>query len=333
MSDETSQPFLPADIILCIIDFVVPSNTNGPLAYEASHTITKTLLALTRTARIIYPAARRLLYTHCLYIDSPRRLRCVIESLTAYFADTSTAQLSLTRTHSTALHATSLYLSPFLNDTIEELPTAQDVYNLLTILGPILRHLVIDMPLRSLYPEDDDLGIRRILHDSFAPLTSVELFCSARDELFLSYDKDWHTYRTRVNVWSLWPKLKTLALYNCDLTSETFWRDIGALDILETLVLTRADGVREVDLRREWSRCGKGDKKLTVWFVDVDGGHGIPETIEEPKEGDKITIKVGCVPTSYYGDEDEIDLCQNWIKRAALKGEEGFKAELKYLST
>jgi hypothetical protein len=82
-----------------------------------------------------------------------------------------------------------------------------------------------------------------------------------------------------------------------------------------------------VDCARKW---GQG---LTVWFVDVDGPWGIPETIEEPEEGDKVKIMVGRVPTSYYGDEDVIELCQNWIKRLALKGEAGFQEELRNLST
>jgi hypothetical protein len=41
---------------------------------------------------------------------------------------------------------------------------------------------------------------------------------------------------------------------------------------------------------------------------------------------------VGRVPTSYYGDEDVIELCQNWIKRLALKGETGFQEGLRKLS-
>jgi hypothetical protein len=146
----------------------------------------------------------------------------------------------------------------------------------------------------------------------------------------LNYIHDWFPSEVKMKKWDLWPKLRLLALYNCDLTSEVFWRDISTLDKLETLVLTRADGVREVDLRREWRRCGRG-RELTMWFVDVDGGYGVPETVEW-REGDKLTIRVGCVPTSYYGDEDEIELCQDWIKRAAMKGEEGFKEELEYLS-
>lgn len=76
----------------------------------------------------------------------------------------------------------------------------------------------------------------------------------------------------------------------------------------------------------EWRRCGNGNKKLKVWYVDVDGGSG-------PREGDNVKIMVGRVPTSYYGDEDPVDLCQDWIKRSALRGKRGFQEELTKLST
>jgi hypothetical protein len=137
-------------------------------------------------------------------------------------------------------------------------------------------------------------------------------------------------------VWSLWPKLKVLALYNCDLHIETaqprLWRDLAVLKNLETLILTRCDGVQEVNFKVEWNRwCGNGGGALDVIFVDVDGERGIPETIEEPREGDKVTVKAGRVPTSYYGGEDIIELCQDWIKRSVLRGECGLQAELRNL--
>jgi hypothetical protein len=140
-------------------------------------------------------------------------------------------------------------------------------------------------------------------------------------------------------VWSVWSKLRVLALYNCDINSEwsperPFWRDLAKLKHLETLILTRCDGVQEVDFKAEWNRwCGKGARALNVVFVDVDGEHGILEIIEEPREGDKVTLMVGRVPTSYYGDEDIIELCQDWIKRSALRGERGLQTELRNLCT
>ena len=163
----------------------------------------------------------------------------------------------------------------------------------------------------------------------------MEFFCSSCDDLFLNYDEEWRAERWvgSGKISSLWPKLKLLAVYKAWLGSDVFWRDVTSLENLDTLVLIKADGVRVIDFGREWQRvCGDKNRKLTVWFVDVDGGQGIPETVKETKEGDNVTLRVARVPTSYYGDENEIDLCQNWIKQAALNGEEAIKAELEYLS-
>jgi hypothetical protein len=338
MLTKNLQPFLPPDLVLYVIDFIPPASNTAKIAYEPSHILTRTLLALTLTSRTIYPTARRLLYTHCLYVDSPRRLRCLLSSLSAYAADPAAPQSlpPIESKPSTVQHETSLYLAPFLNDTINDLPTAQAVHHLLSLLAPTLCRLVIDIPVRSLCPEDDTLGIRRILKKAFTQLTSLELFCSARYQLLLDYlEDDIGSFKgfEKANVWPLWPRLRTLALYNCDLSSERLWLGLSITERLETLVLTRADGVREVDFRSEWIARGNGDRSLTVWFVDVDGGRGIPETIKEQEEGDKVKIMVGRVPTSYYGDEDVIELCQNWIKRLALKGEAGFQDELRNLST
>jgi hypothetical protein len=321
MSSQKPHPFLPLELIHYIIDFIPLAGDNAKIAYEPSHSITKTLLSLTRTSRTIYPAARRLLYTHCLYIDSPWRLQRLLSSLSAYIGDPAGSHPppNLESEPSTIQHETSLYLSPFPDDTINDLHTAQAVNDLLTILAPTLHRLVIDIPLRSLYPEDDSRGIRRILRDGFVQLTSLEMFCSARDELFLSCSAEWPTDQSEENVWSLWPNLKTLALYNCDLVSAKFWRDIGKIKKLETLILTRADSVQDVDFKAEWNRGESTHRSWTMWFVDVDGGHGIPETVEEPKEGDKARVKIERVPTSYYGDEDVIELCQDWVKRLVLR--------------
>jgi hypothetical protein len=345
MVTNIAKPFLPPDLILYVVDFVVPPLIDTKVAYEHEHVITRTLLALTLTSRLIYPVARRLPYNHCLYIDSPYRLHALLDSLSAYSPGSFALRPPLTP-FSAHIHPTSLYLSPY----VETIPSAdyrteESISDLLSLIAPSLRRLVIDMPLRRLvvemplrhlFFEMHSLHVRQLLHNAFAKLTSLELFCSARDDLFLvsAVEQSIFAQEPRVlSPWSCWRKLKTLALYNIDLSSAAFWHDLVAMDNLQTLVLTRADSVQEVDFRNKWIECGNGHKSLTVWFVDIDGGRGIPERIEESKEGDKVTIKIGRVPTSYYGDEDEIELCQDWIKRSALRGEDGFQKELRNLST
>jgi hypothetical protein len=152
-----------------------PASDTAKIAYEPSHILTRTLLALTLTSRIISPTTRRLLYTHCLYVDSPRRLRCLLSSLPAYTADPAAPQSlpPIESKPSTIQHETPPLPRPFLNDTINDLPTAQAVHHILSLLASTLRRLVIDIPVRSLYPKDDTLGIRRILKKVFTQLTSL----------------------------------------------------------------------------------------------------------------------------------------------------------------
>ena len=134
-----------------------------------------------------------------------------------------------------------------------------------------------------------------------------------------------------MNVWAQWPKLKTLALFNCNLDSDDFWSDMGKMENLETLVLTRSFGGGEQKFKRKWSACGNGEKRVTVWFVDLDG-QGISDVIEEPKKGDKVAIMVGRVPKSNSGNENPGKLCQEWVKGLALRGENGFQEGLRNLS-
>src|SRR6185312_11330696 len=72
---------LPADVLLYITELIVPASIYTPVARRADDIATRTLLSLTLTSRIIYPTARRLLYSHCLYIDTPFRLHALLRVL------------------------------------------------------------------------------------------------------------------------------------------------------------------------------------------------------------------------------------------------------------
>ena len=130
-----------------------------------------------------------------------------------------------------------------------------------------------------------------MIHNRFLELKSVEYLCSMRDDPF---DEQWRSERwLDVKMSSLWPKLKLLAVYNADVGSDIFWQDVASLENMETLVLIMADAVSRVDVRDEWLRIsGNENKKLTVWYVDVDGGSGIPEAVEETRKGDNVALRV-----------------------------------------
>jgi hypothetical protein len=309
---------LPADILLYIIDFIVPATIHSPIALCHRNTITKTILSLTLTSRIIYPTARRLLYTHCLYINTPRRLHGLLKTL----SDPSDPSKPFRNNEHLLPYITSLYLRPFASyTTIKDLSIATAVRNLLFILSPHLRRVLIDMPLRSYYPEDDALGIRPILRSAFADLPALEEFCSVRDELYLDTlvapSEEWL-------VWSLWPKLRTIALYNVDVLNHRFWEGLRQLENIETVVLTRSDGLEEVDIKREWRKQfdeATEARSLSIVLVNVEAEHKVLVGRDSWKEDDKMQVRELNVPTSYYGDEDPIVLCQQWTKRNVLHGE------------
>lgn len=183
----------------------------------------------------------------------------------------------------------------------------------------------VDLPLRYYADEDDEaeneqmLNTRAILRRAFCQLTMLETFCSVRDELFLPKSYRGHVV-TDFSVWPFWPKLKTLALYNQDIGMGEFWRELGKLKYFETLVLTRSDALEYVDMKGAWRlHCGDKKRGLDIVLVNVESLHSELAGRERWKE-DEISVRELNVPTSYYGDEDVIELCQEWVKRRVLRG-------------
>lgn len=114
------------------------------------------------------------------------------------------------------------------------------------------------MPLRTCYPEDDHLAVRPVLREGFARLTNLEEFVSTRDELYLDVMDGERAY-----VWSAWPKLKRLALWNVDVGQE-FWRHVAQHSSLESLVLSNSDSLDQVNPKAEYFKYS--DRPLRVVF-------------------------------------------------------------------
>ena len=316
MTFDTYQPFLPPELILSVFDWIVPPS-NTAVALPPSHISTKTFLSLARTSSIIYPAARRLLYTHCLWIDSIQRLQGALASI---------------RTHPFVLHhrrrpevpilehINSLYLS---YDQVSNSSAALLVLDFFTLIAPHLRRLVIDIPLRTFdshYDWDQHRHARLTLGKAFLQLTAIETFCSTRDELWLptfKLESPWDA----LSILPAWPRLKTVALYNLDVSAANFWQAMGKLKNLETAVFTRCDGLEHSDLKAEWRKaCGDEQRPLDIVLVNVESQHRLPLGMAGWKE-DEISVRQLNVPISYYGDEDARELCQEWVKRRMLRGE------------
>jgi hypothetical protein len=211
----------------------------------------------------------------------------------------------------------SLHLSiPTVSQTV-----AEALLTLFTLLAETLRRLVVDMPFRTFDVGDwfpEQMELRR----AFSKLKKLETFCSVRDELYLDLVNPGPPYDTKWWRWSPWSNLESLALYNQDLGKPGFWEDMGQLRKLETLVFTRADGVEEVDIKSEWRKVCRDQKRaLEVVLVNVQNDHQAPLGKDMWKDDDKVRIWEINVPTSYYGDDNPIELCQDWVKRRSLEGE------------
>jgi hypothetical protein len=143
-----SKQTLLLDVILLVIDQLAPSSSI--VALPPFHITTRTLHSLALTSRGTSLTAVRLLLTHCLYIDKPWRLKPLLSYLAAH-------------PNSSPSFIHSLYLAPYPTWSINDVAICNEVYRLLSILAPSLKRLVLDVPFRSLYPEDDHDQVRPIV--------------------------------------------------------------------------------------------------------------------------------------------------------------------------
>jgi hypothetical protein len=229
-----------------------------------------------------------------------------------------------------------MFLAPFSGDTIEEPEVVDDIHRLFDILGNYIRRMVIDMPLRSAYPDRRNRRELRLpLRNAFRQLMAMEEFTTIRDELYLST-----TFPRRSNVeppvWSRWPNLKRLALYNVDISHDLLL-NVGRVRALQTLVLTRPDGMEDLSSLRNALTLGTTIIIANVWegheppqrqwlrrAMDANPGQRIVRSdIQWTYPRDIAHVKAVCV--------NEIDLngglnarhiydCQDWMKEEALSG-------------
>lgn len=273
--------WVPREVLFKIISYLVPECCIVPPNDDG----VKTLLSFTLVCRATYLEARKYLFDRCVYLDSSYRLDKFLGQ------DVGWDKVQ------------SVYLAPFENGVLE-LSIANQVYQLFSSI-PHVRRLVIDMPLRSLYPEEDVEGIRPILRKAFEALCSVEQFTSVRDELFLD------TADHVLDIWSNWTNLCQLCLYNVNIDVE-FWSDIQKLKSLNTLVLVRPDGIFAIN---DFSPPTAIERAFRIVYVDVY------------EEAEEITLLRSVLPASITVDsrivrfdEDEITECQLWTKTNALNG-------------
>lgn len=250
-----------------------------------------------------------------------------------------------------------MFLSPFPSADDYAVPRLLDdptiatgVRDLLVAVAPTLSRLIVDMPLRSLYPEEDTRNVRKLLRDGFAALINVEELVSVRDELYLNVEE---RGRDEAEVWATcWPKLRRLSLYNVDMSPDTcFLEHLAGVPLLESVIFPRPDGLAEwydtdprqalpnsaMDIKRAWldalsanAAIGGGGgrlrrrRDLTIMFVNVRELTPVFEMHEESWEEidpeGRICVKFFEVSSRYSAVFQQIRGVQELIRRHALDG-------------
>lgn len=356
---------LPLELILQVVDALLPFTPPIPIAYPQSHAITKTLYSLCLTSRGIYPLAMRLLYSRCLYLGPSTAIdRCLVVNTTLASASTGTSS-SATQNLSLLLLLLPLPLASCMTSLYIHGTASTDVlfhgWSTLKLIRSAVRRLVFDIPFRELMLEAT-AAQQQELRNSVPDMPALEVLACVRDDLLLQLFRRVPTPHEEEGedvppARPRWRKLRVLALYN-QFLHNGFFRYISGMNNLRTLVLTRPDFEPETNGREIWeeerrrrraSRLRSGEFvgeviTLDVVIVNIESRHDqqisqvhwLKEDESEEKEKeekeeengekrDRMRIRMLNVPISYYGDEDEISLCQEWVKRRFLRGEESLE--------
>ncbi|GKZ20773.1 hypothetical protein AbraIFM66951_003075 [Aspergillus brasiliensis] len=244
---------LPPEIIQLIIESIIPPDP--PVAYPDFSGEIDTLVSLTLVSRFTCQIARRLLINHCLLIDDEYLLGQLLECEPPELINRRPNYTGAQVQKNTAAGLVLVLEEP------DRPPVARDIETLSFHLCHRLTRLVIDLPLRFYNPSMPELEVRPMLREAFMRLTLLEEFCSAADDLCLDTQKlpyIWETPSDQLEeadyepaVWSLWPRLRRLALCEVDVTSMQFIGGLRRCSKLTHLVLVAPSGL-DRDVRSGW---------------------------------------------------------------------------------
>ncbi|KAF2731265.1 hypothetical protein EJ04DRAFT_514694 [Polyplosphaeria fusca] len=317
--NSSQSPFclLPLELFLHILDQLVSTRDGEQkIAFSPSNPITRTLRSLARTCRYTYPYATQYLYTYSLYLDSCRafsRLRRTLGLELGYGHHPDALRYGEAGRHEALFavaqppkYITSVFLSPQKTEKCGSAPMIRlpQVIDLCNAIGRTLKHLAMD--LQPIYAPTSEI-------EAIKPhITTNNIFLGmpVLEELMCSFDiTDYFRFPP--------PNLKRMAI-----TAQGFHESLMvfsfAIPSLETMFI-----IREADMDAEHiddifgNYHGRG---LDVVLVDVSSNHGTPEGTRDWHEEDVVRIWEVDVPKSYYGDEDDLILCDSWMWDHAVRG-------------
>ncbi|KAF2653693.1 hypothetical protein K491DRAFT_694525 [Lophiostoma macrostomum CBS 122681] len=320
---QNGSPNLPMEIFLMILDQLVGTR-NGTLhvAYPPSDPITKTLRALTLVSRATYLSASRYLYTHCIYLDTVTRFTHFRRTLGLPIPPSHPCALpygqarrndELFKNAHSNQHMTSVFLSPQRTPQCDPAPMARlsHVTSFFSVIGPTLVRLVMDLqPIYAPYSEVEALVSHIPAHNLFASMTSLEeLVCS-----FDTLDYFSQTPPPNLKRWAVTMQGETPNMLS-------FASNIASLETLMFLRSPKMTSESVDDIFDAFSDFGAERlAPLDLVLVDVSANHGTPRGTRDWTDEDAVRIWEVNVPKSYYGDEDDLILCDGWIWENAVRG-------------
>ncbi|SPO04021.1 uncharacterized protein DNG_06704 [Cephalotrichum gorgonifer] len=200
---EVPSPRLPIEIILQIIQSIVPSPTS---LLRVSDPRTKLLISFSRVAHFTYRPSSLLLRRHCASIESPGAL----------------VRFSLAQVLSPAFHSdlswcniASLYLAPF-SESLPGFVVTVIIPKLLSRLSQTLRVLVLDVHCVTHDGVGKNYAVVPRLRDAISRLENLEEFICLECPMV----NDGHD-PIMILIWRSLPKLKRVLFFN--FAADTLW--------------------------------------------------------------------------------------------------------------
>jgi hypothetical protein len=305
---------LPSELFLIVLDELVGTRDGQrPIAYGPAHATTASLRNLTLVSREIYPIASRYLYSYCVYLDNCTKFTTFREILGLKLAShPHTLNHAEPGRHANSSpdiprYITSAFLSPITapHDTASiPLVRLPHIVDLCMTVGRTLKRLALDLqPIPAAASEVEFVRPHISQNNIFLQMPLLE-------ELIASYNVlDYFPYAP--------PNLKRLAI-TCQEIKDIQVDFCFSTSSLETLVFLRPPELRSADIDLIFSSY-KG-KSLDVILVDVNSNHRTPNGAETTSNNEVVRIWEMDVPVSFYGDEDEIILCDNYIWTHGVSG-------------
>jgi hypothetical protein len=299
---------LPLELLYHVLDQLVATrHGHQPIAYEPSNDITKTLRALTLVSRSIYPIASKYLYSNCLYFRSHINLGRFIRTLDLILGLAHPRTLDsgevlrngqLYYEAKGTQNMNSIFISFMLPDgRFQGSTPLPAIIGLCQSLDTTIRRLALNFPRMHApaYHPDDVLIEMPKLEELILGFHVIDYF--------------------RIPL----PNLKRLIIA----APRTLDRDdvldfVRLIPSLEVLICIRPYQMICAVIEALFSAYH--GKRLDVVLVDVNSNHSTPKGTRSWTDDDVVRVWEIDVPTSFYGDDNNLDLCVDYMWTHGVDG-------------